>query len=164
SRTLIPSDLGPNGVDTEARSTYNAGFITVNKRFSHGVQAGAAHTLSRFMSNNDGSLGEGGTTRGSSQRPQDYFDYASEWSVSQFDRTHRVITNHMWELPGPKAGILKQVLGGWQLSGVTQYQSGRPFTVVTNVDSNGDGNTGSDRPHNNPGGPFTWAQAHQAFR
>jgi hypothetical protein len=163
SRTRIPSDQGPGGVDTEARSTYNAGFITVNKRFSHGIQAGASYTLSRFMSNNDASLGEGGTTRGSSQRPQDYFDYASEWSVSQFDRTHRFITNYMWELPGPKAGVLKQVLGGWQLSGVTQFQSGRPFTVITNVDSNGDGNTGSDRPNINPSGTFTWDKDHKSF-
>jgi Carboxypeptidase regulatory-like domain/TonB dependent receptor-like, beta-barrel len=163
SRTTIPSDLGPGGVDTEARSTYNAGFITVNKRFSHGIQAGASYTLSRFMSNNDASLGEGGTTRGSSQRPQDYFDYASEWSVSQFDRTHRFITNYIWELPGPKSGVLKQVLGGWQVSGVTQFQSGRPFTIITNVDSNGDGNTGSDRPNINSSGTFVWDKDHKSF-
>ena len=163
SRVRIPSDVGPNGVDTEARSTYNAGFITVNKRFSHGIQAGASYTLSRYMSNNDASLGEGGTTRGSSQRPQDYFDYASEWSVSQFDRTHRFITNYIWELPGPKSGVLKQVLGGWQVSGVTQFQSGRPFTIVTNVDSNGDGNTGSDRPNINPSGTFVWDKDRKSF-
>jgi hypothetical protein len=83
--------------------------------------------------------------------------------VSQFDRTHRFITNYMWELPGPKAGVLKQVLGGWQLSGVTQFQSGRPFTVITNVDSNGDGNTGSDRPNINPSGTFTWDKDHKSF-
>jgi len=163
SRTRIPSDFGPDGVDTEARSTYNAGFITVNKRFSHGIQAGVSYTLSRFMSNNDASLGEGGTTRGSSQRPQDYFDYASEWSVSQFDRTHRFVANYIVELPGPKAGVLRQVLGGWQVSGVTQFQSGRPFTIITNVDSNGDGNTGSDRPNINPGGTFTWDKDHKSF-
>jgi carboxypeptidase family protein len=163
SRVRIPSDVGPTGIDTEARSTFNAGFITVNKRFSHGFQAGATYTLSRFMSNNDASLGEGGTDRGSSQRPQDYFDYAAEWSLSQFDRKHRFVTNYIWELPGPKSGLLKQVLGGWQVAGVTQFQSGRPFTVLTGVDSNGDGNTGSDRPNINTSGTFVWDEDHRTF-
>ena len=117
--------MGPEGIDTEARSTYNAGFICVNKRFSHGFQVRASYTLSQLMSNNDASLGEGGTTRGSSQRPQDYFDFAAEWSVSQFDRPHRFVADYMWEIPGPKSGFLKYVLGGWQIAGVTQFQSGR---------------------------------------
>lgn len=163
SRIRIPTDVGPNGVDTEARSTYNAGFITVNKRFSHGFQAGASYTISQLMSNNDASLGEGGTTRGSSQRPQDYFDYAAEWSISQFDRPHRFVANYIWELPGPKSGFLRQVLGGWQVSGVTQFQSGRPFTILTGVDSSGDGNTGSDRPNINPNGSFVWDEDRKGF-
>lgn len=163
SRLRIPSAVGPNGVGTDARSTFNAGFITVNKRFSHGFQAGATYTRSRFMSNNDASLAEGGTGRGSSQRPQDYFDYAAEWSVSQFDRTNRFVTNYIWELPGPKSGFLRQVLGGWQVAGVTQFQSGRPFTIFTGVDSSGDGNTGSDRPNINSGGTFVWDKDRKGF-
>ena len=55
--------------------------------------------------------------------------------------------NYLWEIPGPKSGVLKHVLGGWQFSGVTAFQSGRPFTIGTGVDSNGDGTTGSDRPN-----------------
>jgi hypothetical protein len=54
------------------------------------------------------------------------------------------------------------LLGGWQLSGVTQFQSGRPFTILTGVDSNGDGNTGSDRP-NLVGGSLTWDKEHKTF-
>jgi hypothetical protein len=159
----IPSDVGPNGVDTEARAHYDAGFVSVNKRWSHGVQFGASYTLSRLMSNNDGSLAEGGTTRGSSQRPQDYFDIAAEWSRSQFDRPHRFVMHYIWEVPGPKSGVVKHVLGGWQISGVTQVQSGRPFTIVTGVDSNGDGNTGSDRPNIKPDGTFVWDNDNKGF-
>jgi hypothetical protein len=159
----IPSDVGPNGVDTEARAHYDAGFVSVNKRWSHGVQFGASYTLSRLMSNNDGSLAEGGTTRGSSQRPQDYFDIAAEWSRSQFDRPHRFVMHYIWEVPGPKSGVVKHVLGGWQISGVTQVQSGRPFTIVTGVDSNGDGNTGSDRPNIKPAGTFVWDNDNKGF-
>jgi len=163
SRIQIPTDVGPNGVDVEARSHYDAGFVSVNKRFSHNIQFGLSYTRSRLMSNNDASLGEGGTGRGSSQRPQDYFDYAAEWSVSQFDRPNRFVAHWIWELPGPKQGTLRQILGGWQISGVTQAQSGRPFTILTGVDSNGDGNTGSDRPNINPSGTFVWDKEHKNF-
>jgi carboxypeptidase family protein len=162
SRVRIPADVGPNGADTEARSHYDAGYVRVDKRLAHGLQFGLSYTLSRLMSNNDASLGEGGTVA-SSQRPQDYFDYAAEWSRSQFDRPHRFVANWIWEVPGPKSGIGRQVLGGWQVSGVTQWQSGRPFTILTGVDSNGDGNTGSDRPNINPGGTFVWDDKHKGF-
>ena len=116
------------------------------------------------MSNNDASLGEGGTTRGSSQRPQDYFDYARgvERRRSSTARTASSPTTS-GSCPGPKSGVLKQVLGGWQVSGVTQFQSGRPFTILTGVDSNGDGNTGSDRPNINPSGTFVWDDDHKRF-
>jgi Carboxypeptidase regulatory-like domain/TonB-dependent Receptor Plug Domain len=161
-RVRIPSDTGPNGVDTEARGKYDGVFVSINKRLSHGLQFNANYTYSKNTSNNDASLGEGGTD-GSSQRPQDYFDYDVEWSRGVFDRPHRLSVNYTYELPRPKSGVLKYVLGGWQMSGVTQYQSGRPFTIFTGVDSNGDGNTGSDRPNINPSGTFTWDKDHKHF-
>jgi hypothetical protein len=58
---------------------------------------------------------------------------------------------------------MKQILGGWQLSGVTAYQSGRPFTIGTGVDSNGDGTTGSDRPNINGSCGVTWDDKHKNF-
>jgi hypothetical protein len=39
-----------------------------------------------------------------------------------------------------------QILGGWQLNGVTTLNSGSPFTVLSNADTNLDGVT-SDRPN-----------------
>ena len=66
--------------------------------------------------------------------------------------------------PRPARGLdWVRLLGGWQLSGVTQVQSGRPFTIFTGVDSNGDGNTGSDRPNINPSGSFVWDDDHKTF-
>jgi hypothetical protein len=161
-RVVIPAYVGPNGVDAEARSVYNAVYFSGNKRLTHGVQVAASYTYSSLYSNNDASLGEGGTD-GSSQRPQSFFDIASEWSVSQFDRPHRFTSSYSWEIPGPKSGWLGQVLNGWQLTGITQIQSGRPFTIGTGADSNGDGQTGSDRPNINPAGTVVWDDAHASF-
>jgi len=162
SRVQIPAYVGPGGSDVEARSEYNAVFFSANRRLRDGLLVNASYTFSKWMSNNDASLGEGGT-ESASQRPQDYFDYEAEWSRSVFDRPHRLALSYIWEVPGPRTGVLGQVLGGWQLSGVTQGQSGRPFTILTGVDSNGDGNLGSDRPNINPAGTFVWDDEHRNF-
>jgi hypothetical protein len=161
-RTLIPAYVGPGENDVEARSEYNAVFVTANRRLSRGLMVNTSYTFSKWMSNNDGSLGEGGT-ESASQRPQDMFNYEAEWSRSAFDRPHRLAISYIWEMPGPRTGILGQVIGGWQLSGVTSGQSGRPFTIVTGVDSNGDANTGSDRPDIDPAGTFVWDAERRNF-
>ena len=162
SRILIPATVGPNGSDVDARSTYNAVFASAQRRLTRSLMVNASYTFSRWMSNNDASLGEGGTD-GTNQRPQSMFDYDAEWSRSQYDRPHRFTASYLWEIPGPKDGLLGQVIGGWQLSGVTQGQSGRPFTITTGVDSNGDTNLNSDRPNINPAGSFVWDKDHKSF-
>lgn len=80
--------------------------------------------------------------------------------VANFDRTHIFVTNYTYELPfwrRPR-NALQFVLGGWQISGITAIQSGRPFNI---------GLTGGDiglagRPDVVPGqsavGPKTVAQ------
>jgi len=160
-RTLIPANVGPAGNDVEARSQYNGVYASVAKRLSHGVQFQLSYTRSKFESNNDASLGETGTD-GSNQRPQSMFDYEAEWSLSQFDVPNRFVVSYLWEVPGPKSGVLKQILGGWQFTGITAFQSGRPFTIGTGVDSNGDGTTGSDRP-NLGSGTLDWDKEHKTF-
>jgi len=161
-RTLIPAYEGPAGNDVEAKSKYNALFVSAKRRLTQGLLVNTAYTYSKWTSNNDASLGEGGTGQ-SSQRPQDMFDYNAEWSRSNFDRPHRLAVSYLWEIPGPKTGFLGQVIGGWQLSGVTSGQSGQTFTIFTGVDSNGDTNTGSDRPNINSSGTFVWDDRHRGF-
>jgi hypothetical protein len=161
-RSQIPAYVGPGGNDTEARSEYNAAFVSLGRRMSQGLQFNTSYTYSRWYSNNDEPLFAGGTDA-SSQRPQNMFDYEAEWARSNFDRPHRFVVSYIWEVPGPSAGLLRHVLGGWQLSGVTAGQSGRPFTILTGVDSNGDANLFSDRPDINPAGSFVWDKHHRDF-
>ncbi len=162
SRTTIPAYVGPGGNDVEARSSYHGVFVRADKRYSHGLQFGGSYTYGRFFSNNDASLGEGGTAQ-SPQNPQSFFDYEREWSVSGFDRRHRVVFNYVWEIPAPKNGVVGAIIGGWRIAGVTQTQSGAPFTIRTGVDSNGDGTNSGDRPNINTSGTLTWKDDHSSF-
>jgi carboxypeptidase family protein len=157
-RRLFPQ-FGPRVlIATEAQSSYNAGFLSVNKRMSNGLQLGLAYTYSKNISNNDESLGVAAITGGSPQVPQDFSNYRAERGVSVFDRTHRFVVNYIYEIPWFKsswaqAPVIKQVFTGWQVSGVTAFQSGQPFTILSGVDSNGNGG-GGDRPNFNPAGAF----------
>jgi Carboxypeptidase regulatory-like domain len=161
-RTIVPGYLGPGNNDVESRSTYNALFVSAVRRLARGLQFHTSYTFSRWMSNNDAAFSDGGTD-GSHQRPQSMFDYEAEWARSNFDRPHRFAASYIWEIPGPRSGVLGAWLGGWQISGVTSKQSGRPFTIFTGVDSSGDANTASDRPNLNPSGSFVWDDAHRNF-
>lgn len=161
-RTLIPATLGPGGNDVEAKSQFHGAFVSVRKRMNRGLQFGLSYTLSRLESNNDEALGVGGIVEAAPQVPQDHFDISSEWGLSVFDRTHRVAFNWIWEIPGPKDGIVGRVFGGWQLAGTFSGQSGQPFTVLTGVDTNGNG-LGGDRPNVDPSGSFLWDEEHKTF-
>jgi hypothetical protein len=66
---------------------------------------------------------------------------------------HRLVANWLWEIPFFKdaSGLMHSVLGGWQVNGVVQWQSGYPFSVFTSSpyptgDYNGDG-VNNDRPN-----------------
>ena len=142
-----------------AQSTYNAAFVSLNKRFARGLQFGVSYTFSRNMSNNDESLGVAAITNSTPQAPQDTFQLHGEKSLSVFDRTHRFVANYLYEVPAPgfakDNAFLRQVFGGWQISGITTRQSGQPFTIFTGVDTNGNGSAVGDRPNFNPNGIFT---------
>jgi outer membrane receptor protein involved in Fe transport len=148
-------------IATTAKANYNAGFVSFNRRLGGGgilgnLQLGVSYTFSKLMSNNDESLGVADITTGSPQVPQDFRNIGAEWSVSAFDRTHRFVTNYLFEAPTPgfaKGNGLRFVFGGWQISGITSGTSGQPFSIVTGVDTNGNG-AGGDRPNVNPDAPL----------
>ncbi len=162
ARRAFPT-FGPRVlIASTAKANYNAGFVAFNRRLGGGgwaknFQLGIAYTYGRLMSDNDESLGVGAITAGSPQVPQDFLNYAGEWSVSVFDRTHRFVANYLYEVPTPQFaannGFLKHVFGGWQISGVTSRTSGQPFSILTGVDTNGNG-AGGDRPNVNPDAPL----------
>jgi hypothetical protein len=161
-RRLFPQFGSRVLIASTAKANYNAGFVSFNRRiggegFLRNLQLGINYTISRLMSDNDESLGVTGLADSSPQVPQAFDRYDLEWSVSAFDRTHRLAANYVWEFPTPhfaeNNGFLRRVFGGWQVSGVTTGTSGQPFTIITGVDTNGNG-SGGDRPNVDPNAPL----------
>jgi len=73
-------------------------------------------------------------------------------ALSEFDRTHRASFTYIIQSPFMKdqKGVLGKVLGGFQIGGITTFESGVPFTVFNGFDS--DGIDGAGRPDFNPNG------------
>lgn len=160
ARRLNPAAGARVLIGPGAQSTYNAAFVSLNKRLDRGFQFGISYTFSRNMSNNDESLGVAAITNSTPQAPQDTFQIFNEKSRSVFDRTHRFVANYLYEVPAPgfakDNGFLRKVFGGWQISGITTRQSGQPFTIFTGVDTNGNGSSVGDRPNFNPNGTINF--------
>jgi hypothetical protein len=142
-----PQQTGQISVlEMAAKSEYHSTQFSLERRVSDGVGLNVAYTWSRFMDDASESLGTGAPTL---QRPQNNFDFDAEWSRSAWDRPHRLVVGWVWEVPfmRDQQGAVGRVLGGWNFAGSYAAQSGQPFTVITGVDSNGDGDSANDRPN-----------------
>ncbi len=52
-------------------------------------------------------------------------------------RRHRFVTSWVYDIPGPTTGALSHAIGGWQVTGIYQWQSGQPYTITSGVDNAG---------------------------
>ncbi len=122
------------------RSTYNALQLEVNRRFTKGLMFGFAYTYGKTMDNNSGLR----------DVFIDVYNPQLNWGKSSNDVRHVAVMNSVWELPffnKSDSKLLKVAAGGWQLSGVVQFQTGAPFTIARTDDYLGIGSS-NDKPWN----------------
>jgi len=120
-------------------SWYHGLQVNVNKRFSKGFQFQAAYTYSHSIDDAADPLVASEKTNRSF--PRNSFELYNERGNSGFDIRQRFVLNYSWDLPVGRGrsylsgGMLGKVLEGWQLAGITTLQSGHPFDLFGNVDS-----------------------------
>lgn len=137
-----------------ASSIYHSGQLEVRRRFANNFTMTGGYTWSKLISNADEVFGIGlGSLTAFYALPSVFGGGAIDRSVSIFDRTHKANITWVYELPfyREQRGFVGHVVGGWQLSGVTTWESGVPFTVFNGLDSDGIGG-GLERPSFNAAG------------
>ena len=135
-------------------SNYHALQVEVDRRLAAGLLFKASYTWSKVIDNASEIF-----SVGSSNSPQNtvipsiFGGLTLDRGLSMTDRPHRAVFTYLYELPFMKKGnpVLKQVLGGWQLSGVTTFESGRPLNIYNGLDADGIGGNW-DRPNLNMSG------------
>lgn len=134
-------------LDSGADSYYHSLQISAQRRFERGLSFGVAYTLGKSIDNMSvdpvASFSGGGLATANSRTPTDIRDWRADRAISDFDRTHTLVANGVYELPfgklvGGADGWRKQLFDGWSLSGIFTLMTGQPFQVNTSVLSNHD--------------------------
>ncbi len=107
--------------ESTGNSNYNALWVAANKRFSRGLQFNASYTFSKSIDYNSR------TNQGIVV--QDSYNLRGDRAISDFDTRHRFVISALYELPFRGNRLVE----GWQLSTITQSQSGSPINIVTNI-------------------------------
>ena len=126
-------------------SNYNSLQVSLQKRTSHGLEFQASYTYSHAL--DDASSASLGSQNQGDFRLQN--DPRLEYGNADFDVRHRFVLSYAYLLPfgkgqafgGGAHGVLNQVIGGWQVAGITTASTGNWFTptdLATNL-SNSDG-------------------------
>ena len=134
-----------------ANSNYNGVVAVVKYRGSHGTSAQASYTWSHSLDYGSNFFG----SNGDSGFPSDSRNLKAEYGNSSFDLRHRLVAYYTIPLPiGPgraflnsKKIISREAFEGWAVSGITEFQSGLPFTTyLGGVDYSGF-NQFNDKPN-----------------
>ena len=131
--------------ENSGTSMYNGLQISVERRFSSGLGFGVAYTLSKATDNSSDLT---------DVLPDTYNDKGYQ-GISDLNRPHVLILNYIYELPflRDKKNLAGKTLGGWELSGMNQWQSGNPFSIRHTADNAGVGSGSGNQFYNQIGDP-----------
>jgi len=108
-------------------SNYNAGFVKLEQRLWNGLSYTFAYTFSKLMDD--------------ASTPQNMYNWRLERALAGNDVPHNLIFSYVYEIPVGRGkrydvrnAVLDALIGGWQLSGITNFRSGMPLTIVTSGD------------------------------
>jgi hypothetical protein len=126
-------DRGYEGVAT---STYNALQVKAEKRFSNGLSLLLSYAFSKNLTNGGSIFGvfssEFGTTDPWSAHSQKSYNFNDMPQIASFAYVYDLpvgLGRHFLNHPG----VVNQIIGGWKVSGVQQYQSGEPESIQDGV-------------------------------
>ena len=147
SRRLFMPGLASIGMETQTGTQkYHSLQATLEKRFSRGLTVLATYTWSRSMDDVPPSQTLQANGAGSFSEPIYVPGFSRfEYGPSPFDHTQRFVVSYVWQLPRLRGSpqYLRQVLGGWQLSGILTAQTGDSFTIYAGTDQSA--TAGKDR-------------------
>jgi hypothetical protein len=126
----------------DANANYHSLQATVTHRYANGLQVQASYTFSKTLDETS----TGNTAFNTAVNDQT--SLTDSYGLSDYDRAHRVIFEYVYELPFLKSsqGLEKALLAGWQVSGITTFQSGTPITVLDSGAASAFGLAGTGTP------------------
>ena len=112
------------------RSQYHALEVVLEQRLTKGLQYRVGYTFSQ-LKNNGAESGQGNEgINGGVQDPVNWDE--ADWGLSLDDTPHVLLVGFTWDIAPDHTwtGARKALFGGWNLSGILRYESGRPLRVT----------------------------------
>ena len=128
--------------ETAAFSNYNALEARIEKRLSYGLTFSGGYTWSHALDDAPQATALANTGSGGNDDVRNARDLGEEYGNSGFNVRQRFVTSLLYNLPFGHGQLLgahwnsgvNSVLGGWQIGGIVQLQSGFWFTPGTSID------------------------------
>ncbi|HLJ16637.1 MAG TPA: carboxypeptidase regulatory-like domain-containing protein [Bryobacteraceae bacterium] len=128
-RRIYPLYGAIESEQTTGYSKYHSLQVLVKRSLARYFTLSSAYTFSK-------NTGYTGSQSEGSVGTRDPLNFALDNGILPNDVTHVWATSAVWNLPELKQSrLLEYTLGGWELSGILQVQSGFPFTVRSGVDN-----------------------------
>jgi hypothetical protein len=112
-----------NFLGNKSSSSYQSLQTTLTHRYSNGLYLLAGYTWGH-------AIDTAGNTNNLGYVPQNSFDYAAEKGNGDYDIQHRFTVSATYDLPSRKSW--GQLLEGWQVTSIVQWQTGYPLLIYDN--------------------------------
>ncbi|HWC18767.1 MAG TPA: TonB-dependent receptor, partial [Terriglobales bacterium] len=129
--------------DSGGDSYYHGAYVGVRRRFEQGLTFGLSYTYSKSIDDASidpvGASTGGGLSTTNSITPTDIHNFRLDRARSDFDNRNVLTMNLLYEFPfgqGKRfaSGVpkfLDYIIGGWTYTGIFDYQSGEPYTILS---------------------------------
>ena len=130
-----------NLLENTAQSWYDAGYVNVRRRYTHGLTFLANYTWSKNLSD----APDFRSPMFEASIPQNNNDLGAEKGPA-CDVRNRFAVSAVFDLPGASTGMWGAVTKNWKISSVYQIQSGFPFTISVFGDTANSGTVLGENP------------------
>lgn len=134
---INPLRFQDNIYESTANSFYNAGTISLQRRFANNFSVNVHYTFAKSI--------DEVTDFNSDWSAQNPLNLRLDRALSAFDQRHRAVFSGVFGSP-----FRNRVLADWTFAPIFVAQSGRPFNLLLGIDVNNDGRSQSDRPFDAP--------------
>jgi hypothetical protein len=146
-----------NAQVSDGNSSYNALNLEMKKRFSNNFQFLASYTWSHAIDDS--------SDLQTLLLPQENRNFRAERADSLFDQRHRFVFSGALMSPTgwrTSDSSIKRIFSDFTVAPILELSSGRPFNILSGVDTNNDQTNQTDRPSVRPDGTLFVPGAFQA--
>ncbi len=141
---------GITQIENITNSSYNSLQAALRMQNRHGLSVQFSYTYSHEIDIQSGDLSSTTQAGGASANISNPFDIEYDRGSGTIDRRNVFSANYIYDLPfflHSQSALMRNVVGGWQISGITSATSGNPVNVGYSPDTLGLGGGTNNRPN-----------------